>query len=75
MADKFKIVAKFQDRNQPSINTEADGLYLAVCEVAHFARQFAALKMITIYDPDGSRHCYNGQGRYYFTLPPMESQS
>jgi len=74
VAAAFRIVAKFHDENQPNINTEASGLYLAVCEVIHLARQFAALKAITIHDPDGSKHCYNGQGEYQFTIPPTEAQ-
>jgi len=73
MAAAFRIIATFQDENQPQINATAAGLYLAVCEVTRLARQFAALKSITIFDPDGSKHCFNGQGEYFFTLPPLES--
>ena len=66
---KVLIVATFKDACLPKHRVKVPSSERAVSEVAHIARAFAGLQSIVFDDLQG-RHVFNGQGAYFFTIPP-----
>jgi hypothetical protein len=42
---------------------------LAIATISHWSKQFAGIKCLDYFTPDGDKICFDYSGRYIFTFP------
>ena len=65
----YTIRLKFQDENMPVMKECCRLEITAVSIVKSWCKQFASIKSIDFFTPDGDKICFDHNGNYVFTIP------
>jgi hypothetical protein len=75
MKNKFTCVLKFRDQNMPKMYQDEKNVDLAVCTINHWAKQFAGIQSLNVYNPEGDKMCFDNFGNYFFTIQAKDLKS